>query len=255
MSNQIFTSATECAAEITKLRAQRVACRLQKVQGGFTIVLMNGKAQPKAQPKAKTAPVPHIKIRTTPDGGVWCDKGQGFYPVVKFNFDQVQEELGKCGYVKTDKEYNAKLGNQTFYYSLKHLVETEPEEETNKRAPFDTAKAMEIINKEVLSYIDEDLHEDDQVHCLDFQPTYRRMKGNVDRYQLFIPVGKAPEILSLVHAHAHPDADEGFPFYQVNVFEKGRMNDLFVSLAVVVTIEDGEISEKLHKDFLENLPC
>jgi hypothetical protein len=138
MSTQIFSTAQACADEIAKLRAQGVACRLQKVEGGgFTVVLMNGKAQPQSKTKAKTDPAPHIQIRQTLDGGVWCNKGAGFYPVVKFTLDEAIKALTDRSYVKTDKNLDTKNYNTTWEFSLKSLVEKDEAEEWGNQNDMD----------------------------------------------------------------------------------------------------------------------
>jgi hypothetical protein len=121
MSNsKVFTTAQECAAEVTRLRGQRIACRLQKLEGGgFTVVLMNGKAQPQSQPKAKPGELPTIvQLRITADGGVWSNKGEGFKPVTNgMSFEDCRDALIERGYQKLDKNLDRHM-NQTWMFKL-----------------------------------------------------------------------------------------------------------------------------------------
>jgi hypothetical protein len=183
MSTQIFTTAQECAAEVTRLRGQRIACRLQKLEGGrFTVVLMNGKAQPSSK-----APIP-----TKP-------------------------------------------------------TKVKPKRESN----FDVDRIMKAINDDLPTWVDETLHEDDQIKVLEFNISYRRIKGSQDMWQLFMPISKAAVMLSYLNQHASLDAAPDFPSAHVDVFEKGRADNFFVSLAAVVTIEDGDIPNELHNKLVE----
>jgi hypothetical protein len=118
-TSQVFATVAECAAEIKKLRGQRIACALKPVEGGFTVVLMNGKAQPQSQPKAKAGELPAIvKLRITADGGVWSNKGQGFKPVTNgMSFEDCRQALADRGYQKRDKDVD-EFSNQTWLFEL-----------------------------------------------------------------------------------------------------------------------------------------
>jgi hypothetical protein len=189
MSTQIFSTAQACADEVTRLRGQRIACRLQKLEGGgFTVVLMNGKAQPPSKPKAEKQHPP-----------------------------------------------------------------IEPKK-AHRESKFNVNEIMKDIHTEIPSWLKENegLHEEDQVKVQDFNIDYRPVKGSNSLWQLFVPVEKAAAMLTYLNTHACDEADPSFPSGQVDIYEKGSsINDLFVSLAVVITIEDGDIPDALHNKLVE----
>ena len=188
-TSQVFATAQECASEISKLRAEGVACRLQKVKNGFGIVLMNGKVQPR---KAKVEPA---TSKVEPNKTV----------------------------VKAQRESN-----------------------------FNMEEIMQDIHAEIRSLLKENegLHEEDQIKVQDFDIAYRPVKGSSTLWKLFVSVEKAAVMLTYLNTHACTE-DPNFPSAQVDVYEKGPANDLFVSLAVVILIEDGDIPDALHRKMIE----
>jgi len=119
-----------------------------------------------------------------------------------------------------------------------------------RQSNFNVEKVMQDIHAQVHACLKENegMHEDDQIKVQDFDITYRPVKRS-SLWKLFVPINKAAVMLTYINTHAcNPDFP---PLAAVDVFEKGLVHDLFVSLSVVIRIEDGDIPDALHRKLIE----